>query len=140
MGNVLRYHNKLEEALRYCKLALRLRRDLYKQASPSDLLTIGVAASGQIDQDNGVIPFMPMLGLSDVPLAALVQEDFPCHIALINDIGAQGIGEQKIGTGKHIQHLVYLICRIWHRVQHHHQWRSVYRFKATGWRIWSHND
>lgn len=94
-------------------LAERIRNSIKEaiddaQVSPSDLLTIGIAASGQIDQDNGVILFTPMLGLSDVPLAALIQEDFPCHIALINDIGAQGIGEQKIGAGKHIQHLVYL--------------------------------
>ena len=78
------------------------------QVSPSELLTIGIAASGQIDYDNGVILFTPLLGLSDVPLAALLQGDFPCHIALINDVGAQGIGEQKIGAGKHIQQLVYL--------------------------------
>lgn len=78
------------------------------QVSRSDLLAIGVAASGQIDYDNGVILFMPLLGLSNVPLAAILQGDFPCHISLINDIGAQGIGEQKIGAGKHIQQLAYL--------------------------------
>jgi glucokinase len=78
------------------------------QVSPSDLLAIGIAASGQVDQDNGVILFTPLLGLSNVPLAGLLQEEFACHIVLVNDVGAQGIGEQKIGAGKHIQQLAYL--------------------------------
>jgi glucokinase len=78
------------------------------QVSPSELLAIGIAASGQIDYDKGMILFTPLLGLSNVPLAEILQEDFPCHISLINDVGAQGIGEQKIGAGRHIQQLVYL--------------------------------
>ncbi len=78
------------------------------QVSPSDLLAIGIAASGQIDQDNGVILFTPLLGLSNIPLAELLQKEFACHIVLVNDVGSQGIGEQKIGAGKHIQQLAYL--------------------------------
>jgi len=78
------------------------------QVKKEDLLTIGIATSGQIDYERGEILFIPNLGLSNVPLAALLREDFPCHIALINDVGAQGIGEQRIGVGKHIKQLVYL--------------------------------
>ncbi|TMC18560.1 MAG: ROK family protein, partial [Chloroflexi bacterium] len=46
--------------------------------------------------------------VSDFHFAELVRSHFDCTIALINDIDAQAVGEQKLGAGKGIDHLVYL--------------------------------
>ena len=44
IGNVLRLQGKLEDALRYCKLALRIRRDLFQQNKISEYY-IGLSLS-----------------------------------------------------------------------------------------------
>src|SRR5947199_8374109 len=73
-----------------------------------DLLAIGIATPGQIAYDTGVILYATNLEVSDFHFAELVRSHFDCTIALINDIDAQAVGEQKLGAGKGIDHLVYL--------------------------------
>jgi glucokinase len=78
------------------------------RVDPDDLLGIGVAVPGQVSQDNQTLLFAPNLELSNVPLAAALKKLFDCPCVIINDVVSQGIGEQRIGAGKHIKHLVYL--------------------------------
>ena len=81
------------------------------QVSPSDILTIGVAAPGQIDINNGLMLFSPLFHVQGepFPFAAKLYEYVDAHhITLINNNDAHGIGEQRIGEGKQIEDLVYI--------------------------------
>jgi len=77
----------------------------------TDILTIGIAAPGQIDSDNGMVLFSPLFDMKEQPFPLVVRlhEYFPIdHITLINNDDAQGIGEQRIGIGEQIKDIVYL--------------------------------
>ena len=78
------------------------------QVSQDSFLAIGIALPGQIDVTNETLLFAPNLHIRDFALVAALENSFDCPIALINDVAAQGIGEQKIGAGKCSKHVVYL--------------------------------
>ena len=94
-------------------MAERVRQSILEaihdaEVRPTDLLAIGIASPGQIEYNHGVILYATNLAVTDFPFAEMVQSHFDCHVALINDIDAQAVGEQKLGTGKGYEHVVYL--------------------------------
>ena len=78
------------------------------QVSQDSFLSIGIALPGQIDATNETLLFAPNLRIRDAALVAALEKSYHCPISLINDVAAQGIGEQKIGAGKRLKHIVYL--------------------------------
>lgn len=78
------------------------------KVSLESILAIGIALPGQINTTHEVLLFAPNIKLADVAITDALKENYNCHIALINDVAALGIGEQRIGAGKHTRHAVYL--------------------------------
>lgn len=70
---------------------------------------VGIGAPGPIDSRNGLVSTPPNLpGWRDVPLGHIVTSatGFPTFLA--NDANAAALGEFTYGSGKHINHLVYI--------------------------------
>lgn len=67
----------------------------------SRLCCAGVGAAGQIDRQGGVIINAPNLaGMSNMPLARLIQEKLGIPTHLYNDVEAAAAGEAAFGAGR----------------------------------------
>jgi glucokinase len=76
-----------------------------------DILTIGVAAPGQIDIAEGLVLFSPLFTVYEHPFPFVERlRDFfgDRHITLMNNDDAYAIGEQRLGMGRDIDNFVYL--------------------------------
>jgi glucokinase len=78
------------------------------RVDPTDLLTIGISSPGQIDNVNGILLYSTNFNVRNVRFAEPLRKDFDCHIAVINDVDAQAVGEHKLGAGKQFEHIIYL--------------------------------
>src|SRR5437764_4970376 len=60
---------------------------------------LGVAVSGDVDRESGVVRYSPFLGWHDVPLAELLDEATGLTTTLENDVKALTVAEQWFGEG-----------------------------------------
>lgn len=109
-------NRKVRQSLDETLLVHRVRESIEQaieeaQVDREDILAIGVSAPGQIDIANGTILFSPLFEVRENPFP-FAQKLYDCfavpHITVMNNDDAPGIGEQRIGEGKGIKHLVYL--------------------------------
>lgn len=68
-----------------------------EMASRHRLEQVGVAISGDVDTDRGVVVLSPLLGWRDVPFAARLAEHIAPPVIIDNDIRALTVAEQAFG-------------------------------------------
>jgi len=70
---------------------------------------IGVAAPGPIDINRGLVIRAPNLPRwSNVPLPAIITEEFNLPVFLLNDANAAALGEHRYGAGRGVDDLIYI--------------------------------
>ena len=72
----------------------------------SDIQSIGVAAAGQIDRENGIILGAPNLDCFDFNIKELLEGEYKLPVYLANDVEAATLGELKFGAGRGCDDLV----------------------------------
>ncbi len=72
----------------------------------SEINSIGVAAAGQIDRENGLIIGAPNLDCFDLNIRQILESEYNLPVYLANDVEAATIGEMKFGSGKGVDDLV----------------------------------
>lgn len=68
--------------------------------------SIGIAAAGQIDRENGIILGAPNLDCFDLHIREILESEFEIPVHLANDVEAATLGEMKFGAGKGVDDLV----------------------------------
>lgn len=63
--------------------------------SPHGVIGIGIALPGMVNYREGYVHYIPNLGLSDFPLAAILQEDFHIPIYIDNDANCGAWAEYR---------------------------------------------
>jgi glucokinase len=61
---------------------------------------IGIGCPGLVDPKKGVLHVAPNLGWKAVNLRKLLNDEFKCPVAVLNDVDAGTYGEFKLGAGK----------------------------------------
>ena len=61
---------------------------------------IGIGCPGPIDLDKGRLLSTPNLGWKDVEVAEILNDQFKCPVAVLNDVDAGVFGEYKFGAAK----------------------------------------
>ncbi|MDH4209219.1 MAG: ROK family protein, partial [Anaerolineae bacterium] len=75
----------------------------------SPVRAIGVAAPGPIDARSGVVTAPPNLpGWHNVPLGALIHQEFGLPTRLENDANAAALAEHRFGAGQGSDHMIYV--------------------------------
>lgn len=77
-------------------------------ASPAQLIGIGVGSPGPLDTRRGVVVFAPNLPFRNVPVTDILQQEFHVPVFLENDANAAGLGEARLGAGQGRRHVVYI--------------------------------
>jgi predicted NBD/HSP70 family sugar kinase len=67
------------------------------QAGP--LIGIGVAVSGDVDAQHGVVRDSPFMGWRDVPVASMLSEQLKVPVVVSNDVRALTVAEHWFGVG-----------------------------------------
>lgn len=94
-----------------CRRAVEGARALLAQAgmSPSQLLGVGIASPGPLDQAKGCVVGSPNLpGWTDYPIASTLGGAFGLRARIDNDANAAALGEHRFGAGQGKRHLVYV--------------------------------
>ncbi len=100
--------NGPERALASIKRAIRELLSS-SQRGTARLGCIGVSCGGPLDQRSGVIQAPPNLSTwVDVPIAAMLREEFAVECRLENDADAGAIAEYRFGAGKGTSHMIFL--------------------------------
>ena len=68
--------------------------------NPKGLRGIGIGCPGLVDPAKGVLVTAPNLGWTNVALRKLLQNEFKCAVAVLNDVDAGTYGEYVLGAGK----------------------------------------
>jgi glucokinase len=77
--------------------------------SPTDIACIGVSCPGPVDCQTGIIYSPPNLpGWKEVPLKAILQQEFGIPARFENDANAAAMAEMKFGAGKGRKNIIYL--------------------------------
>ena len=71
-----------------------------------DIASIGSAAAGQIDRENGIILGAPNLDCYDLNLKEILEGEYNLPVCLANDVEAATLGEIKFGAGRGVDDLV----------------------------------
>lgn len=71
-----------------------------------DIASIGIAAAGQIDRENGIILGAPNLDCYDLNLKEILEGEYNLPVCLANDVEAATLGEMKFGAGRGVDDLV----------------------------------
>ena len=66
----------------------------------TDLAGIGIGCPGPLDLDEGVLIDAPNLSWSNVPVKAILEEEFDCPTVIVNDVDAGVYGEYRFGAAK----------------------------------------
>ena len=67
--------------------------------TPADILTVGIAAPGIANHDDGVIEYANNLPFRKFPIVKLIKEKFPCeNVKVENDANAAAMGEACCGA------------------------------------------
>lgn len=67
---------------------------------------IGVGLAGFINPHEGIVHYSPFLGLTDVPLARLLQDALGMPVAIENDVNTLTLTEHLFGAGRHHQNFI----------------------------------
>lgn len=67
---------------------------------PAGIQGIGIGCPGLVNSSRGILLFAPNLGWTNMALRKLLQTEFKCPIAVLNDVDAGTFGEYAIGAGK----------------------------------------
>jgi glucokinase len=79
------------------------------RAGGQSLAAIGVSCGSPLDRITGVIQSPPNLPTwVDVPITALLSEEFGVPVGLENDANAGAMAEHQFGAGRGTQHMVFL--------------------------------
>lgn len=78
------------------------------RVAPSDILTVGIANLGQIDQNNETVVYATNLGVRNFPVAARLREYIDVPIKLFYVMDAYAVGEQRFGAGRPYSDMVYI--------------------------------
>lgn len=73
-----------------------------------NILGMGVATPGLLDQDKKVILYSSSLGFTDVALYDALDQNFPLPIRIDNDMNAAALGEKLMGSGKRLSDVIYV--------------------------------
>lgn len=68
--------------------------------NPKGIQGIGIGCPGLVNPAKGVLIFAPNLGWTNMALRRLLQTQFKCPIAVLNDVDAGTYGEYVLGAGK----------------------------------------
>lgn len=79
-----------------------------RQASPGEVVGIGVGAPGPIHRETGIVRIAPNLRWRDVPLAPRLAEVTGLPVTLNNDASCAVLGEWWHGAGRGSRHLIGL--------------------------------
>lgn len=94
-----------------CERAIEGAQVLLKKLNmqPGQLLGVGIASPGPLDQAKGCVVGSPNLpGWSDYPIAAKLGGAFGLRARIDNDANAAALGEHRFGAGQGKRHLVYV--------------------------------
>ena len=94
-----------------CRRAVEGARALLAQAGmePRQLLGVGIASPGPLDQARGCVVGSPNLpGWTDYPIAEALAKPFGLRARIDNDANAAALGEHRFGAGRGKRHLVYV--------------------------------
>lgn len=94
-----------EEFLRIVRKAL-YQVIIENGASKEKYLGIGVGMHGLVDTKQGVSIFAPNLKLRNIPLKALLEEEFNLPVEIENDVRALALGESWFGQGQGIDNFI----------------------------------
>ena len=61
---------------------------------------IGVGCPGPLDLDNGILLDLPNLGWKDAHIKSILEEEFKCPVAILNDVDAGVYGEYRYGAAQ----------------------------------------
>lgn len=64
-----------------------------------DILGIGVAAPGLVDEKKGILLYAPNWNIRNFPLKTILKKKFPIPVKIANDINAAATGEVLFGHG-----------------------------------------
>ncbi|MDP1587636.1 MAG: ROK family protein [Prosthecobacter sp.] len=68
--------------------------------SPKGIQGIGIGCPGLVNPEKGLLVFAPNLGWTNMALRKLLQTEFKCPVAVLNDVDAGTYGEYILGAGK----------------------------------------
>jgi glucokinase len=68
--------------------------------SPKGIQGIGIGCPGLVNPEKGLLVFAPNLGWTNMALRKLLQTEFKCPVAVLNDVDAGTYGEYALGAGK----------------------------------------
>jgi len=72
---------------------------------------IGISCGGPLDSKRGIILSPPNLpGWDEVPICAILEEQFGVPAALCNDADACAIAEWRFGAGRGTENFIFLTC------------------------------
>jgi DNA-binding Lrp family transcriptional regulator len=84
----------------------RLLSSWIEQVQPSaPLLGVGLGVSGVVDAATGSVD-SPLLGWSDVPLAALLERQLGLPVYVDNDVNTLAVAERLNGRGRQVDHFL----------------------------------
>lgn len=67
---------------------------------PSSIKGVAMACPGLVNPDKGTLINAPNLGWHNMALGALIEKEFGCPSAILNDVDAGTFGEYKLGAAK----------------------------------------
>ncbi len=67
---------------------------------PKGLRGIGIGCPGLVNPEKGVLLLAPNLGWTNMALRKLLQKEFKCEVAVLNDVDAGTYGEYVLGAGR----------------------------------------
>ena len=68
--------------------------------NPKGIQGIGIGCPGLVNPEKGLLVFAPNLGWTNMALRMLLQTEFKCPVAVLNDVDAGTYGEYILGAGK----------------------------------------
>ena len=74
-----------------------------------NLVKIGISCGGPLDSKKGIIKSPPNLpGWHDIPIVAILEEEFGVAVTLQNDANAGALAEWMMGAGKGTENMIFL--------------------------------
>jgi glucokinase len=80
-----------------------------QRLTPASILRLGVSCGGPLDRVRGIIQSPPNLPTwDDVPLKAILEEEFKVECLIENDANAGAVAEHRFGAGQGCRNMVFL--------------------------------
>ncbi|MDQ6660710.1 MAG: ROK family protein [Chloroflexota bacterium] len=72
----------------------------------ASIIAVGIGAAGQIDRQAGVVVEAPNLGIENMPIGQILQQQFGKPVAVGNDVEVAALGEYIYGSGRGFKNFV----------------------------------